>query len=774
MNRRHLGWFAAACALFLVALPLAQANDWWNWRGPAQNGYSPEAGLPDKWSPDPKDADNNLVWKTPYGSRSTPLVMNGRVYFINYDAEKIKRPNGEIKDKAESIQERVMCLGADTGKLIWQKHFNVFHSDIVTVRLGWTNLAGDPKTGNVYAHGTQGLLTCFDKNGKVLWQHSLGEEYGRFTGYGGRVTSPVVDEDLVIIGMVNSAWGDFAKGANRYVAFDKNTGEVVWWSTQGGQPKDTYYSVPVVATINGQRLVISGGSDGGVFAMQARTGESVWSYHLGTAAVNCSPVVDGNYVYIGQGEENPDNNIQGRIVCLDASQIEKGQPKLVWKKDGIAARYTSPIVHEGKLYITDDVGTLYCFNGPTCKGKWAWKYSYGRDARGSPVLADGKIYVGEVNSIFHILKPGPKKCEELHQHFFPSADGVSDVEINGSPAVANGRVYFSTSEATYCIGKKDHKSIAVPSSNLPPPVVKAGPIAHLQVLPADVAIHPGETVKFRVRGFDADGNLVGEVKNEEWSLPEPPLPPGAKKAPPALEGTVTEGVLTVSKKPSQQGYVVAKIGSGAVGKARVRVAPSLPHTQDFSKVPDGAVPGGWVNTQGKYKVVTLNGEKVLAKVNDNPSPLISRGNAYIGTPDMHDYTIECEVMGTQVGADMPDVGVVANRYSLYLAGGIQKLRLNTWSALPRVDRTIDFPWQPNHWYHLKLTSAVAGGKAIVKGKCWPRGQAEPTDWTVELTDPYPNETGAPALYGYVQGIPEGGGPGTDVYYDNVRVTPNKK
>jgi outer membrane protein assembly factor BamB len=774
MKRRHLGWLAATIALGIVAVPVSHATDWWHWRGPTQNGFSYEKDLPSSWSPDPNDKDSNLVWKAPYGSRSTPLVMNGRVYFINYAAKRVKGAGGKPTDVPESIQERVMCLDADTGKLIWEYRTNVWHTDIVTVRLGWTNLAGDPKTGNVYAHGTQGLLICFDKDGKFLWGRSLTEEYGRITGYGGRVTSPVVDGDLVIIGMLNSAWGDLGKGGNRFVAFDKHNGQVMWWSEPAGQPKDTYYSVPVCATIGGQRLVISGGADGGVYAMKVNTGEVVWTYHFGTTAVNCSPVVEGNLVYIGQGEENPDNNIQGRVICVDASQVENGQPKLVWKRDGIKARYTSPIIHEGRLYITDDIAKLYCLDG--AKGKTLWKFDYGRDARGSPVLADGKIYVGEVNSRFHILKPGPKKCEELHEFFFESPDGFTDVEINGSAAVANGRVYFSTSEETYCIGSKKGASAGTTA-----PVAKAEPIqaggkvTHLQVVPADVVVHPGESVTFKVRGFDAHGNLVGEQKVEEWALPTPPLPPGAKQGPPALKGKLVDGKLTVDPQvPSQAGYVVVAAGK-LQGKARVRVAPVLPYTQDFEKIPDGGVPGGWVNTQGKYAVKTLKGgEKVLAKVNTKASPLLARGNAYMAMPGLRNYTVEADVMGTQVGNDLPDIGVGAHRYTLYLAGNIQKLRLNTWSALPRLDRTIEFPWQPNTWYHLKLTATVQGGKGIIKGKCWERGKPEPADWTIELHDAYPNPEGAPALYGYVQGIPEEGGSGTDVYYDNVRITPNKK
>jgi hypothetical protein len=67
---------------------------------------------------------------------------------------------------------------------------------------------------------------------------------------------------------------------------------------------------------------------------------------------------------------------------------------------------------------------------------------------------------------------------------------------------------------------------------------------------------------------------------------------------------------------------------------------------------------------------------------------------------------------------------------------------------------------------------VQGDKANIRGKAWPRDAAEPNDWTLEFTDPNPNREGAPALYGYAAGILEGQ-PGTGIYYDNVRITPNK-
>src|SRR5262249_6024679 len=157
-----------------------------------------------------------------------------------------------------TAQERIMCLDAAAGKVHWEHKFNVFHTDIDILRVGWTNLAGDPETGNIYSHGTQGLFMCFDKAGKIVWSHSLTEEYGRVSGYGGRNSSPVVDGDLVIIGMLNASWGDQAGPGNRWLAVEKKTGMPVWWSASPNRPKDTYSSVPVVAVINGERLLITG------------------------------------------------------------------------------------------------------------------------------------------------------------------------------------------------------------------------------------------------------------------------------------------------------------------------------------------------------------------------------------------------------------------------------------------------------------------------------------------------------------------------------------
>ena len=208
-------------------------------------------------------------------------------------------------------------------------------------------------------------------------------------------------------------------------------------------------------------------------------------------------------------------------------------------------------------------------------------------------------------------------------------------------------------------------------------------------------------------------------------------------------------------------------------ETRVRVAPTLPLVADFSKVPEKRFPGGWVNTQGKFEVVMLNGKQVLQKTAINPSPLVARASAYMSVPTLTDYTIEADVMGGKVRNDLPDMGVVASRYTLFLYGKGQQLRLVSWDAVPRIDESIVFKWKPDVWYHMKLTVAVQGETAVVRGKVWPRDEAEPKEWTVEVTDPIANKEGSPALYGNALAVEGPEKPGTPIYYDNVKVLPNK-
>ncbi len=425
--------------LVLVAISMpAFAGDWPTWRGPNQDGTSAETGLISRWSAE----GENLLWKAEFIGRSTPIVLNNRVYVI-----------GRVgKDITE--QERVACFDAETGELLWNYQFNVFHTTITFNRVGWTSPAGDPETGNIYVHGVQGLFFCFDKDGNILWSRSLTEEYGRISGYGGRVHTPIIAGDLVVISFLNAGWGDQAITRHRYFAFNKYTGELIWTSTPGGRPLDTTYSTPVVANINGQQLIIGGNADGGIYAMKQNTGEMVWGFKLSQRGINTSVIVSGTEVYASHSEENIDNTEMGRVVCIDATGTgDTTETHELWRYDAVNVGYASPTIHDKHIYVVDNSANVHAVNADT--GERLWIHNIGKVGKGSPVWADGKLYVPEVNGVFAILQPSEGACETLSTQEISRAEEDHYVEIYGSPAIADGRIYFTTEEHLYCIGRQN-------------------------------------------------------------------------------------------------------------------------------------------------------------------------------------------------------------------------------------------------------------------------------------------------------------------------------
>ena len=183
--------------------------DWPHWRGPEMNGISREKGLVGSWDPETKE---NLLWKkTELATRATPIVMRGKLYTI-------------CRDKPETTQEgeKIVCADAVTGDIKWENINNVFLSDAPAERVGWSSVTGDPQTGHIYAQGLCGFLQCIDgETGKTLWSHSLSEEYGILSTYGGRTNLPTIFEDLVIVSGVTTGWGDQAIPAHRFIAFHK-------------------------------------------------------------------------------------------------------------------------------------------------------------------------------------------------------------------------------------------------------------------------------------------------------------------------------------------------------------------------------------------------------------------------------------------------------------------------------------------------------------------------------------------------------------------------
>jgi outer membrane protein assembly factor BamB len=748
-----------AVAVVLAAAPawpkaaaapgMADPLDWPNWRGPQQNRVSTEKGLIESWDPDGGEG-SNLVWKNAeMGGRSSPIVLRGKIYTIVRD-----------QPETENEGEKVICADAATGNKLWQYRFNVYLSDVPDTRIGWSCLAGDPETGRIYCQGVSGYFCCLEgDSGKLVWDRSLHEELGLISTYGGRTNVPLVFEDTVLISAVVVGWGDepkwggLARPAHRFMCFDKATGELRWLNGTGISPFDTTYSTPTVMPIGGQQALVFSSGDGEVWAMQPRTGKHIWHYPFSRAGINVSPLVgpDGR-VYASHSEENMFGNSMGAVVALDGTKSGDLSGTEIWQHLQVMAGKSSPVLHDGRLYVVDDRAKLFIYDAKT--GDFIARKALGSVMRSTPLVADGKIYVCTNNGQWWILRPTERGVEEVHKL------RLRGDESDGSPIVSHGRIYLPTSHAIYCLAPPNQ----TPSADPIPPQPKEDALtdktpAVAQMIPYDALLSPGSEQTYRVRIFNARGQHLRDVPANEVKF--------------AVDGRGTVSGDGKYTAPADAGHecalVTCKVGD-LTGSARVRITPPLPWAFEFNDTK--AVPLTWIGGRVRWEVRDGDGgDRYLAKKTVLPTPkdpnnkLGTRSFVWMGPIGLSNYTIQGDVLLKEAGGRISDIGLINSRYQLTIRGLNRKLRLDTWTPSDyRTMANADFQPEPDVWYTLKLSVTAEADKAIARGKIWKRDLPQPPEWTVQIVDHSPNLQGTPGVYGNT--------PDAEVYLDNVRVTPN--
>jgi len=772
MNRKTL--LVSAGLLFvagkLLTLNAAPVTGWLAWRGPEQTGMSRETGLPDKVDP------KNPLWRVDFPGQSTPVIANGKLYIMGYLGEAID-PN---------LQEGVACFDAETGQKLWQHLYNDFISDTIYLRYATAAPAIDPETGNVYAQGTQGILAGFTPDGKLLWKKSLMEEFGRLTFPNARTASPIIDGDLVITRGITANWGAQGPAGDRFYAFDKKTGELVWAASPGDRPKDNSFSHPYITTRGGKRILFSALGDGSVAAVNARTGESLWRVPLFRAGINATVLVHNNdkLIAIFGVPYEPGQLVALKIPDVAPTNAAAG-PVVLARKDvelwaaEISTSTSSPILVGDMVYVVAEKGDLCAVNANT--GEIKWKLKLGIEQRNScPFYADGKLYVPMLDNpggkgggdsseagssgAFYIIKPGDQP--EILQHAELSG------RCFGTPVAYNGKLYMQTTKHLYCWGKKGN-SPGLAAEIKPEPWPKAGPAKSIQIIPSEVTLRPGQSASFRARTIDANGFAVADIqdmKSLRWTNYIPPTA-RVRSLMSGLFNANGQLVADAATKPSA-GAFEATLGD-LKGYIRGRVLPYLPLSQDFEAmtlpetnlVEEAAFaypPLPWIGARFKFEVREQNGNKTLTKTIDNK--FFQRATVFLGAPDAKNYTIEADVMSDGNRRKMSEVGLINHRYAIVLKGNDQKLEVS--SNFERLREAVEFKWQPKVWYHLKTRVDVAAdGTGVVRGKAWKKDEPEPEAWTIEVKHKTAHQEGSPGLFGF---SPQD----ERVYIDNIKVTAN--
>ena len=729
--------------------------DWLYWRGPEGTGVTTQTGLPDELDV------NDTVWTHEIQGGGVPVAAGGRIYQFGYYGV------------TDDLQEALVCMDAASGKVIWEQRYSDFLSDIVYNRYGVGAAAVDGETGNVYFQTSPGLLLGFDKNGKKLWERSLMEEFSRLTFPNGRTGGPCVDGDLVIIHAITANWGKNGPARDRFYAFDKHTGALVWFSTPGISPKDSSFAPLIFEDLpDGRRVFYSGTGCGNIVCLDARTGQSLWRFQMSYGGVNSGVVLHGNTIVAIHGKENIDATDIGRMVAIKkpAKLPGPGEGMLVlgkgdekWRNNELEAFTSTPVYRDGRVYSTIKTGELLCVDADT--GKIVWRLKLAPDqVHASPLWADGKLYVPMFDGKCFIVKDKGETGEI-----------IDEVQLDGAclaaPSAAYGRVFVQSKKRLYCFGSK---APAPAFTGTTGSVSKSsGEPAALQVVPAEFAVKSGTSLKFKVYSLDNAGRRIAEVSEgltwEKW------IPPTAKVKVKVDAEISNDGVLTAAPSAKLSAGALRVTDGKVFGVARGRILQDLPYSEDFEKgfsldfnstdhIPFSYPPLPWLGARMRWQIQDKEGNRVAGNTLDRV--LFQRAMNFLGHKDMKNYTVEADVMTDGNRRIKSTVGLVNQRYIVALVGNWQKLEV--FSNYDRFKLSVPFPIKTNSWYRLKARVDVnPDGSGVVRAKAWEKGAGEPAAWTIQAPHANIHKHGSPGVYALSpQSLKK-------VYIDNVSITSNE-
>lgn len=412
---------AAATALLSVSL-MTQASDWPQYRGPHGDGVSPEKLVQKSWpAGGPK-----VVWKRALTDGfSSFAVANGKAFTI------VAQNVGGAK------QEVVAGLNADNGQALWATPLG-----IAKYEGGGNSGAPDNKGGdgprstptvdgnNVYVISCNLQLVCLDAaTGKRKWAHDIVKEHAGVNITWKNAASPLIDGNLIF--MAGGGPGQ------ALLAFDKNTGKVVWKT----QDDKMTHSTPVVRDILGVRQVIFF-TQVGLVSLNPKNGALLWRFDFPyKTSTAISPVVEGDIVYVSAGYG------VGAGACKISKNGDKFEAKELWRTPAkLPNHWSTPVVKDGYLYGMFQfkeygTGPLKCVELKTGKEMWS-KPGFGP---GNVLLVDNHLLVlGDAGQLV-LVEATPKAYNEISR-----ADVISG-KCWSTPALSDGKVYLRSTTEGVCV-----------------------------------------------------------------------------------------------------------------------------------------------------------------------------------------------------------------------------------------------------------------------------------------------------------------------------------
>jgi len=477
------------------------AGDWPMWGGDSSRNMvnaTTQVAIDFEPATDPAKG-KKLLFVARLGSQTygNPVVADGKVLVGTNNG-------GNYRPQHVGDRGCVICVDAQTGEFLWQLTREKLEAGRVN-DWPEQGICSTPciEEGRAWVVTNRAEVMCIDLDGfldgendgpyqdevdaekqdaDIIWSLDMIEELGVFP-HNLATSSPVIHGDLVFVltsnGVDEAHLEIPAPRSPCFLAINKNTGEVVWEdNTPFDQILHGQWSSPTIGVVDGKAQVYMPGGDGWLYALDAETGEHVWKFDLnpkdskwelggrGTRnAIISTPVFIDNSVLLAVGQDPEHGEGVGHFYRIDATKTGDVSPVLpdgspnhnsaeIWHVGGIdedgsvtgekgeyifRRTISTAAVHNGLVYVPDLTGYLHCLDLET--GKRYWEHDTLAAVWGSPMVVDGKVFLGDEDGDMVILATGEEE-KVLEEKIFQSS-------IYSTPTFANGKMYVSDRSRLY-------------------------------------------------------------------------------------------------------------------------------------------------------------------------------------------------------------------------------------------------------------------------------------------------------------------------------------
>jgi outer membrane protein assembly factor BamB len=432
---------AAFFGVWLLAAEVGRGDDWPQWRGPKRDGVWRESGIVEKLPP-----QLPVKWRTRIGGGyAGPAVAAGRVYVTERVLQQGDRnPDDPFSKNPVQGGERLICLSADTGQLLWKLEYPCVYRISYPSGPRATPTVHD---GKVYALGAMGNLFCLEAaHGSLLWSKNYLIEFGAEINTWGTSSAPLVDGQKLIA----LAGGT---GGACVVALDKDTGKEIWRSLDA---KDPGYAPPAIVEAGGKRQLIIWTPEA-LQALDPESGRLYWRqpFSLNSGLSIPTPIFDPgeNLLFVTAFFNGP------LMMKLDgdkpaAALLWKGKSNSEMETDGLHSIMCTPVFNAGHIYGVCSYGQLRCLEARTGKRVWETVQATGSGRWWNAFLiphGDRVIICNEQGDLI-FARLAPSGYEELCRA--PLIQPTQPVQrrkvVWSHPAFANRCVYARNDEEILC------------------------------------------------------------------------------------------------------------------------------------------------------------------------------------------------------------------------------------------------------------------------------------------------------------------------------------